>query len=201
MRPRLKSSKKWTPFPKEYTEQIQKVFRENFAAPLANGILLVEGRIYAQEIALRVGVVQKGELKQSNFEISMDYSPEKQDAIERIHDCIDSAASMMADYFENDGEIDFPRTWKPFPFQDQTVYLQYTTENTELEAAANRLLGESDVGLVREEQEGEDALEHAEIDEDISGGKGLDGVEEEDPEDPGSPRMFGGKPRKKSDMH
>ena len=210
MNPRLKSSKKWTAFPKEYSEQIQTVFTENFAEHFDEAELIVEGRIYQQEILLRVGFHQKGRLAQANFEVSMDYSQDKQDAVARIHNCIDAAASMMMEYFENDGNVDFPYTWKEFPFQGQKLYLQYTTENSNLEAEANRLLGVEEDAMILEESEDEDALSRAEKDEELSPPRDEDEDEdfgddyEEDDEDEDEdtgPRMFSGKGKKKGDLH
>ncbi len=175
MQPRLKSSKKWTAFPSEYSEQIETVFKENFAKQLSAGKLIIEGRIYPEEILLRVGLNEKGKLAQANFEVSMDSSPSKKDAVERIHNCIDAAASMMLEYFENDGDVEFPRVWQEYPFQGQALYLQYSTENTDLEAQANALLGD----------DAEEALVH-----------------EEDTEEEPGPQMFGGAPKKKkTQMH
>ena len=99
MNPRLKNSKKWTSFPKEYLNQIEQAFRENFAKQLGNSKVIVEGRIYTDEVLLRVGILEKGRLKQSNIEASMEYSREKANAVEKIHHCIDAAASMLAEYF------------------------------------------------------------------------------------------------------
>lgn len=203
MQARLKSSKKWTLFPAEYIAQIERVFRENFAAQIGSAELLVEGRIYPEEILLRVGLKEKGRLKQSNFEVSMQYDPKKKDAVERIHNCIDAAASMMAEYFETDDDDDFPRTWKEYPFQGKALFLQYTTENSELEAEADRLLGESDDSLVHDAEENEDALARAEVDKDLSDDpeEGVPLEEDEDDNDDPSPRMFSGKGKKKGDMH
>ncbi|MGZ3795617.1 MAG: hypothetical protein ACXVB1_04595, partial [Pseudobdellovibrionaceae bacterium] len=177
MQPRLKTSKKWTSFPKEYVEQIQAVFYENFLEPLAGNKLIVEGRIYPSEVLLRVGVNKQGQLRQANFEVSMDYNPQEKDAVERIHNCIDAAASMMTDYFELEDEVDLPRTWQEYPFQGKSVFLQFSTENSDLEAQANALLGENAEALVLEE-ESEDALAHAEVDPILS-----EDLEEELPED------------------
>lgn len=175
MQPRLKSSKKWTGFPSEYTEQIETVFKENFSKQLNTGKLIIEGRIYPEEILLRVGINQKGKLAQVNFEVSMDYNSNKKDAVERIHNCIDAAASMMLDYFESEGDVEFPRVWQEYPFQGHTLFLQYSTENTELESQANILLGE------------DKAQELV--------------IEDETEEDP-NPKMFGGFPKKKkTEMH
>ncbi|MGZ3772330.1 MAG: hypothetical protein ACXVCY_00555 [Pseudobdellovibrionaceae bacterium] len=207
MTPRLKSSKKWTAFPKEYSDQIQTVFKENFAQYLEDGELIVEGRIYQEEVLLRVGFLEKGRLLQANFEVSMDYSQQDQDAIKRIHNCIDAAASMMADYLENEGEVDFPYTWKEFPFQGKKIYLQYSTENTSLEAEANKLLGIDEETIFHDEDESdEDALSRAELseelspprdDEDYSDESESSEEDEKDPESNKGPRMFGGSLKKK----
>ncbi|WP_413561494.1 hypothetical protein [Bdellovibrio sp. HCB209] len=180
MNPRLKSSKKWTNFPKEYSDQIQAVFNENFAQYLDDGELIIEGRIYTEEIVLRVGYHESGRLAQANFEVSMNYSQEQQDAVTRIHNCVDAAASMMMEYFEKEGEVDFPYVWQEFPFQGKKLYLQYSTENSNLEAEANRLLGVDDDAMVNEENESEDALARAEKNEELSPPRDDEDYQDED---------------------
>ena len=86
MNPRLKTSKKWTDFPDEYLKQIEDVFTQNFKAKLGKATLIVQGRIYPSEIMLRVGLRQPKELKQVNFEVSVNYEPKKKDALEKIFD-------------------------------------------------------------------------------------------------------------------
>lgn len=196
MNPRLKSSKKWTAFPKEYADQIQSVFKENFAQYLDNAELLIEGRIYSEEIVLRVGYLEKGRLAQANFEVSMNYSQEQQDAISRIHNCVDAAASMMMEYLESDGEVDFPYTWKEVPFQSKRIYLKFSTENSSLEAEANKLLGLSEEEMMNEDvsEEDEDALARAELSEELSPPRDDEDYTEE--EDSKGPRMFSGKGKK-----
>ncbi|KHD87342.1 MAG: hypothetical protein OM95_15100 [Bdellovibrio sp. ArHS] len=209
MNPRLKSSKKWTAFPKEYSEQIQAVFTENFAQYLDNAELVIDGRIYPEEILLRVGYLEKGRLAQANFEVSMSYSQDQQDAVQRIHNCVDAAAGMMMDYLENDGEVDFPYTWKEFPFQGKKLYLQFTTENSSLEAEANKLLGVDKESLYNETDESdEDALSRAEQSEELSPPRDDEDFTPEDEEDDDEddsedrgPRMFGGPKKKKDDLH
>lgn len=169
MNPRLKSSKSWTKFPKEYSDQILAVFNENFAEFLKDATLIIDGRIYSEEVTLRVGYLEKGRLAQANFEVSMNYSPTEQDALQRIHNCVDIAASMMMEYLENKGEVDFPYAWKEFNFQGNKVFLQFSTENSSLEEEANRLLGLSEEDLYNEESsDDEDALSRAELDEELS---------------------------------
>lgn len=169
MNPRLKSSKSWTKFPKEYSDQILAVFNENFAEFLKDATLIIDGRIYNEEIMLRVGYLEKGRLAQANFETSMNYSQTEQDALQRIHNCVDAAASMMMEYLESKGEVDFPYAWKEFNFQGNKVFLQFSTENSSLEEEANRLLGLTDEDLFNEEDmDDEDALTRAELDEELS---------------------------------
>lgn len=193
MIPRLKNSKKWTAFPKEYLTQIEDVFTSTFKKQLKDSQLIVEGRIYTEEILLRVGIREKGRLAQSNFEVSMNYSQQKKDAIERIHDCIDAAASMMNDYFSsNEEEADFPRSWQEFEFNKQPLYLQFSTENTDLESQADALLGQSFADMVQEDRDNEDALDRAD-----------ERVEASEEDKAAGPSMFGGKKssKKKSDLH
>lgn len=203
MNPRLKSSKKWTNFPKEYSDQIQAVFKENFAQYLEDAELIVEGRIYAEEIALRVGYHQKGRLTQANFEVSMNYSQEEQDAVARIHNCVDAAASMMMEYFDQDGDVDFPYVWREFPFQGKKIYLRFSSENSSLEAEANRLLGVDPDAMMNEDEESDDALARAEQSEELSPPRDEDDEDHdhdhEDDENDGDsgPRMFGGGKGKK----
>lgn len=192
MNPRLKTSKKWTAFPKEYLAQIEEVFSQGFKAQLTGSKLVVEGRIYTEEVLLRVGVLEKGRLKQANFEVSMNYNAKKQDAVDRIHNCIDAAASMMNDYFEaqrNDEEIDFPMAWQEFEFEKNPLFLKFSTVNSSLEAQADALLGETAEDMVREmaEQEAEDALDIAD--------------EKVESDEAPSPTMFKSKKKKSDPLH
>ncbi len=152
MNPRLKKSTKWTAFPKDFSQQIHDIFSKNFKQQLENHKLIVEGRIYPEEILLRVGFLQQGRLTQINFEISMDYSKKNQDAIDRIHNCIDAVATLMSDYFQ-DEEIEYPRVWQEYDFDQQKIYFQFTTVNSDLEAQADALLGSAVDDLVKIEQE------------------------------------------------
>lgn len=162
MNPRLPTSKQWTALPKEYLDQIREVFTESFAKHLKKGELIVDGRIYPEEVLLRVGYLENGRLAQANFDASMKYSPKELDAQDRIYTCIDAVASMMEEYFSSEGEADFPRIWQEYKMEKQTVYLCFNTENTTLEAEANRLLGLETSEMVHEANASEDALEIAE---------------------------------------
>jgi hypothetical protein len=203
MKPRLPQSKKWTALPKEYISQIEDVFQQGFATQLTKSKLIIEGRVYSEEITLRVGLLENGTIRQRNFEVSITYSPKKKDAVERIYNAIDAAASMMNEYFDDPEADDFPRAWKEYDFDQQKVFLQYSTVNTELESQADALLGETAEDLVIEEPVSEDALEVADevilsaSEEDIDP---EDEDEEDLPQEKG-PSMFSGKKKKKDDLH
>lgn len=176
MNPRKKESKKWTKLPADLLNQIKNVFEQNFKVQLDGKKLTVEGRIYPSEIVLRVGFQKKGELRFNNFEVSLDHSKEKQNVISQIHIGVDAIASLMMDYFENEEDHEMPLSWQEYPFEKQTIWLQYTSANSELEAEADKLLGIED-----------SLLGEAEEDDDI---------------DMSQPQIFGGgKKKKKDEMH
>jgi hypothetical protein len=158
MQPRLKSSTKSTTLPKEVTNQIKAVFEQNFQKELKGSQIIVEGRLYPQEILLRVGYLEKGRLTQNNFEISVDYKSEDENsALNTIHLCVDVAASLMTEFFEAEGDLEIPASWTEFPFENHKVWLQFSTENTDLEKKANELLGEWDDSLVQDEESESDS--------------------------------------------
>lgn len=196
MQPRLKSSTKWTNLPQDVASQIQNVFEQNFQKELGNARVIVEGRLYPQEIVLRVGYIEPGRLTQNNFEISMDYNPESENsALDTIHILVDVAASLLTEHFEdNEGELEIPNIWTEFPFEEHKVWLQHSTENTSLEKQANELLGEWDDSLVQEisdeeaeEDIGEEIIENETDDADFDDAEtDLEDDEDEDPEGSGT---------------
>ncbi len=162
MTPRRASSKKWTQFPQDFIDQVTSVFKETFAASLGASTLIIDGRIYPEELVLRVGIREVGRLKQSNFEVSTDYEADVPESLDRIHCLVDVAASMMLEFFESEGEAEFPFVWKEYPYKGKPLYLQTSAENTDLEAEANAFLGLAADGLLNDEGTTEDALDHAE---------------------------------------
>lgn len=152
MEPRNKNSKKWTAFPAEFIDQIRGVFAESFKASLGGAILAVEGRIYDHEINLRVGFRQPNELRQNNFEVSLDFDPAKENALEQIYRLIDLLAVVMNEFFEGKPESSFPTYWKLIQFEGRDLHFQFSTVNTDLEAAADQLLGEKHLGLYNEDR-------------------------------------------------
>jgi hypothetical protein len=192
MNPRKKESKKWTKLPLDFSNQIKTVFEQNFKPHLEGKKLTVEGRIYPSEIVLRIGINQKGELRYHNFEVSLNHSKDKQDAISQIHIGVDAIASLMVDYFDQEEEHEMPLVWQEYPFEKQTIWLQYTSENSDLEAEANRLLGlAEDEALLTDEEKVEFA--------DEIGVEAEEGTTDEEDVDMSRPQIFGGSQKKKKE--
>ena len=122
MTPRRASSKKWTQFPKDFIDQVTSVFKETFAASLGASTLIIDGRIYPEELVLRVGIREVGRLKQSNFEVSTDYEADVPESLDRIHCLVDVAASMMLEFFESEGDAEFPFVWKEYPYKGKPIF-------------------------------------------------------------------------------
>jgi hypothetical protein len=145
MQPRLSSSRRWAALPKELVSQIQSIFTESFRAQIGKNSIQMEGRIYPQEILMRVSIVpHQGGLKQSGFEISLPYHKEKDNVLKLVHLGLDAFGSLFEQYFGSSDDQDFPRIWQEADFEGRKLYFQYSTTNTDLEAQADRLLGQGD---------------------------------------------------------
>lgn len=168
--PRLKNSVQWTELPTELIDKIKSVFESEFQTEAAQGDFLVEGRLYQSEVVLRIGFLEKGRLKQINFEASMDIPTVDADqnqveeqnsdldnfgssspAMNCLYSCIDSLGCVMDEYFDlaSDDEIDIPTNWEEYDFEGEQIYLRHSTVNTRLEQEADRLLGLVDERLVK----------------------------------------------------
>lgn len=142
MNPRLQSSTEWTSLPNEYLEKVVEVFTQTYLTQITqkNAEFRAEGRIFAAEILVRVGFHQKGQIAQDNFEISVDFDPKTQKAQDIVGLAIDAAGAWF-DAFFDDATQEYPESWFEFEFGDDQIYVQHTTNNSELEAEADRLLG------------------------------------------------------------
>jgi len=150
MDPRLESSMDWTEFPSDYLKVVEDNMREKFAPHVKDCDVIVEGRIYAEELSLRLGILPKGLLRQVNFEASISYDKGTEDVKERIEACLNAASSMMEQYYKTGGDLAIPMSWKPFDFDKFKVYLRHTTVNSTLEKEADLLLGLTDDSLFQE---------------------------------------------------
>lgn len=141
MQPRQETSTRWTAFPPELKSQIQDVFREHFVQRLAQHELVIEGRIFPEELCLRVGFLQTKTQLQSNFEGSVDIATGGADAVAKIHLLVDFLATTIEAHTLEEASEQLPLTWAEHQFENQTVYLQYNRENSDLTRQANELLG------------------------------------------------------------
>jgi hypothetical protein len=198
MNPRTKTVSKWTELPTDLKTQISTIFQQNFANEIGpKGEIRTDGRIYPNEIVLSVGIHKKGELRFHNFEVSIDHKNDKEKVVELIYLSVDAIASLVTEYFENDEDIELPYTWMQYPFNGQNVWLQFSTVNPDLEAEANKLLGEVDTA--------ETILKNAEAERSADA---LDATEDEfdelvkhiDMEKVQIPTMFKSK-KKKDELH
>jgi len=155
MQPRLSSSKKWTAIPKELVVQIKNVFKKSFQQHIGNGTVTADGRIYPEEIVISVGVkLPEQKLKESHWLVSIGYKKGKDDVLKLLNLALDAQGSLFEQFFTSENDYDFPRTWAEVDFEGRKIYVQYSTVNEELEAEADKLLGEhKDEGLAGGEWE------------------------------------------------
>jgi len=158
IRPRKTSSRKRTEIPAELLEQIEDLMLTNFRTQLQRRVPLVTGHIYPEEIVLGVGLQVPKQLKQPRFDISIDYNPKKDNATKTIHLLVDLLAGLLEKLVSEEDDADFPLLWQEFDFEKKKVFVQYGTQNLDLEKQADALLGEDDDSLLQHADE-EDAYE------------------------------------------
>lgn len=161
MDPRLKKSTQWTPFPEELSQQAQDVLRERFSEEygLEDWQFVVEGRIYEGEILGRFGLQSSSQLKQPNFELSVEFDSDKEKALELIQKSMDVVEHLFSEFLEEDMEdSELAKTWQSMPFEKKMFFYKYSTVNTSLEEQADKLLEEYEKKLVYQEENHQDDL-------------------------------------------
>ena len=124
------------------------VFAQNFLEEAERGQFAIDGRIYPNEIIVRAGFLEAGRLRQTNFEVSIDRSADLsagQNTMAQLYLGIDVLGSVFETHFEHlhneeENDVDYPMHWEEFEFDDSKVFLRFSTVNTSLEEAADRLL-------------------------------------------------------------
>lgn len=141
MEPRLKTSIKWSPFPEELIGQIEEVFKQSFEDYDLNGQFIAEGAIYPEELLLRVGLTKNNQLRQRNLEASIQYNPEEEKPLEKIHVLVDFLGQVWESYLEDEPEdSEMSLTWVEERFKKDSVFLKFSTVNSNLEKQADQLL-------------------------------------------------------------
>ena len=183
MQPRLKTSKISTDLPKDLLAQIKEIFAETFSDHLKKSQVIAEGRIYPNEVLLRIGATQGQQLKQINFLVSIDYKQGKDQVMNLVQVGVDVLATLFDDYFANQDDSDLPRQWTELNADGKKLYILYSTLNDKLESEADKLLGIQKSDSFVKEHEGFDENDEDEaLLEEIKQKLGLT----EDDEDPDS---------------
>ncbi len=108
--------------------------------------LIVQGAIYPEELILLVGFKEKKSLRQFNFECSIGYHNDEEavdsGVLEKFHKGADSLDVMINEYIEAAGDIEMPKTWSHFNFENEQVYLKTSNINTEVEKMTMNFLSE-----------------------------------------------------------
>ncbi|MDZ4661444.1 MAG: hypothetical protein SGJ18_07460 [Pseudomonadota bacterium] len=146
MEPRRKSSIKWVALPKEYCQVVREIFESSYSEKIQGSELIVEGRIYREEIIVRVGYLPRGSIRQSNFEASVDFNLQKENALEMLNIMIDPIGTLFESFLDAK-ETEFPKLWQKQIYKEKAIYILYSAVNSRLEEEADRILG-LDRGLV-----------------------------------------------------
>ena len=157
---RLESSTQWSPFPKELCQNAAVVLQERFSEEydIEGAQFVVEGQIYPNEILGRYGLRFKDQLKQLNFEISLEYDNEKDNALELIQTSMDVVEHLWIELLEDDlNDDELVNDWEKMPHEKQTYYFRYSTTNSLLEEEADKLLEEYEKKLIYEVEKPEES--------------------------------------------
>lgn len=129
--------------PQEFLDKVQESVTESWDLPEQKVKVFAEGRLYPEEILVRIGILEAGRLAQANFEISMEID-KKTPLTEQLTLCFDASYSVASEYVqagENANVHLYPTYWKELKFQGKSVFFQFSTVNSVLEAEADKLLG------------------------------------------------------------
>lgn len=162
MKPRKEQSiaKQFQPLPKDFCDLAEGTFKDAFKDKMQDFGLQINGRLYPEEIVVRLSLAKKSDLKQHNFSVSVDHTQEMSNALDQMHLGIDILASFLEDYLEANAageELDVPLDWHNYEVEGQQIYLIYDSDNDSLETKANELLGiTEETELVDEDELGQD---------------------------------------------
>jgi hypothetical protein len=113
--PRLPNSTQSTDLPQDFRSRAAEVFRATFPDEAELGEFVVDGRIYPNEVLLRLGYLPQDQIRQINFEASVDYDTKKLEergltTMEPLFLCVDVLGAVMEEHFadaaKEDNEFD-----------------------------------------------------------------------------------------------
>lgn len=156
MDPRLPQSKAWTALPEDFKTQVVEILGTHFQEQAQKGKFMLDGKIFKNEILMRIGYLEKNVLRPVQFDLSIDYDSKAGQPMKFFENLVDLGASLLQAYFKNPDE-DFPYEWHGLDFEGKTIFLKRDTTNQELEDIANQLLGETqDQELIHGDLESDD---------------------------------------------
>jgi len=142
--PKNKNNSAFTKLPLELLETISEVFNENFEEQARSGEFVTFGQVHQSELILRVGYLEKGTIKQVNFDTSNVASGSEAQIIASLEEMVFATKELFLDYFKNSNLENFSYHWNPLTASEKSgqVYYKLDMTNTELEKQANALLGD-----------------------------------------------------------
>lgn len=136
-------TKKYSVFPADFSMLIKECISDLAEANLwKDKELAISGRIYPEELILKFSLKEPGLIRCENFSASLDFDGEAKNLVEKAQIAMEAISSMMEQYYSSTEEMDLPEDWHSYEFDKEEVFLMYSTENDDLEAQANALLGD-----------------------------------------------------------
>ena len=94
------SLKRSVELPGDARDTIAHTFRDAFQEKASGYEILVDGRVFSEEVLLSVSLKKSGEITQKNFVASLDYDTQNDQAMKIIHTAVDAIASMIEQFLE-----------------------------------------------------------------------------------------------------
>lgn len=160
--PRNEENKSFSLLPPELLETILEIFKDTFQEESTKGDFFCLGQVHQGEILLRLGYVEKGSIKQVNFDTSIDVEPNEPHVTDLLDELIVGTKELFINYFKNKNLEDFSYYWNPLETsKNHAIFYKYDATNTQLEAEANKLLGEEnlDSSLIHGDMEESEEIE------------------------------------------
>lgn len=144
--------KKYSALPADFSNLMKECILSLDEAQLwSDKDLKISGRIYPEELILKFSLKKPGLIRCENFSASLDFDGEAKNLVEKAQTAMEALSSMMEQYYASTEELDLPEDWHSYKFEKEEVFLMYSTENDDLEAQANALLGD-EFSEVKEEE-------------------------------------------------
>ena len=147
IKPKNTANKTYSKLPVELTEAISDEFEKTFK----KSSFLSFAHVYINELVLRVGYRPENSIKQVNFDLSASIEPEGPKPTQILERLIDAAKDLFHSYFQDEDVKLFSPSWADVA--NTNISYKFDGTNTELEEAANKLLGEDNEQNTNESSE------------------------------------------------